>query len=99
MTRRKGEHPVKKSLVKLTDSSPVMRMLADGDHWFYAWVASSCTPWPRLSKITGIPIGRLSAISSGDYVSRAEIDAFSRAWSVSATDLIGTLPDESLVVD
>jgi hypothetical protein len=99
VTRRKGERPVPKRLVVLTPGSPVRRSIAEGDHWFDAWVAEASTPWSRLSRDTGIPVRRFVAISGGDHLSRAELDALARAWSVSSGDLLSTLPDRALVVD
>ena len=99
MTRRKGERPIPRRLMTLTPDSPVLRNIADGDHWFYAWLSEACTPFAPLSRLTGIPTRRLSAINAGDRVSRAEIDALACAWSVSSADLISTLPDPALVVE
>jgi len=96
--RRKGEQPVAKRLTQITPTSPVVISIAEGDHWFDAWVAEACTPWGRLARLTGIPGPRFTAIRAGDKISRAEIDALARAWSVSSADLIGTLPDPSIVV-
>lgn len=56
-------------------------------------------PWPRLAQVSGIPVNRFGAILAGDRISRAEIDALARAWSVSSADLIGTLPDPDLVIE
>ena len=97
--RRKGEKPVPRTLLAITPSSPVMRMIADGDTWFNAWTFQQSTPLARLARMTGLTVARLYAIEHGDRVSRTEIDALARAWSVSADGLIGTLPDRSLVVD
>lgn len=97
--RRKGERPVPRRLLDITPSSPVVRMIADGDHWFAAWAIQQATPLARLARTTGIPAPRLHTIQHGDHVSRAEVDALARAWSVSAEGLIGTLPDRALVVD
>lgn len=97
--RRKGERPIAKQLVKPTPSSPVMRMIADGDRWFHAWIFQQAMPLARLSRVTGIPVARLCAIEQGDRLSRAELDALARAWSVSSADLIGTLPDPALVAE
>lgn len=97
--RRKGERPVPQRLIDITPSSPVMRMIATGDHWFTAWLCQQSTPLTRLARTTGLSVARLLAIQQGDRVSRAEIDALARAWSVSAEGLIGTLPDRALVID
>jgi hypothetical protein len=98
VTRRKGERPVTKQLVVLTPGSPVRRSIAEGDHWSDAWVAEASTPWVRLVRDT-VPTRRFMAIRGGDRMSRAELDALARAWSVSSGDLISTLPDRSLVVE
>lgn len=97
--RRKGKKPVTRTQLAITPSSPVMRVIADGDTWFNAWTFQQCTPLARLARTTGLPMGRLCAIEQGDRISRAEIDALARAWCVSAEGLIGTLPDRSLVID
>lgn len=96
--RRKGEQPVAKRLVRITETSPVVIAIAEGDHWFDAWVAEACTPWGKLARLTGIPGPRFTAIRRGDKISRAEVDALARAWSVSSEDLISTLPDRDLVI-
>jgi len=97
--RRKGERRIPKRLRVLTPDAPVLRNIAEGSHWFYAWLSEECTPLAPLSRLTGIPPRRLDAINAGDRVSRAEIDALARAWSVSSEDLISTLPDPTLVVE
>lgn len=97
--RRKGERPVAQQLIRLSAGHPILRSIAEGDHWFYAWVSQCCTPHIRLAKQTGISPGRIRAIDGGDIVSRAEIDALARAWNVSTQELISTLPDPSLVVE
>lgn len=100
MSRRKGEQPVRKPLAELSAGHPVVRMVANGDHWFEAWVRQECTPYARLQQLTGIPTTRLATLSrQGERVSRAEIDALARAWCVSSEGLISTLPDRSLVVE
>lgn len=97
--RRKGERPILRRLLDITPSSPVMRMIASGDHWFAAWMMQQVTPLAELARTTGLAAARLHAIDQGDCVSRAEIDALARAWSVSAEGLIGTLPNRSLVIE
>lgn len=68
-------------------------------HMVQPWTFQQSTPLVRLARMTGLTVARLDAIEHGDRVSRDEIDALARAWSVSAEGLIGTLPDRSLVVD
>ncbi len=99
MSRHKGEKPVLKPLATVSAGHPVLRMIADGDGWFQAWMMQECTPLPTLAKITGIQSSRLAALSIGGLVSRAEVDALARAWSVSSAALIGTMPDASRIVD
>lgn len=97
--RRKGEQPVPKWLNVLTADSHVVRNIAEGEYWFDAWLGEECTPIATLSRRTGISLARLTAINRGDRVSRAEIDALARAWSVSSQDLISTLPSTDFVVE
>lgn len=97
--RRKGERPLPTRFVTITPTSPVVISIADGDHWFNAWVSQACTTWGQLARATGMPINRFSAIKDGDRLSRAEVDALARAWSVSSADLISTMPNPSLVVE
>jgi hypothetical protein len=99
MNRRKGEKPGLKPLATVSAGHPVLRMIADGDGWFQAWMMQECTPLPMLAKITGIQPSRLASLSNGGPVLRAEVDALARAWSVSSAALIGTMADASLIVD
>lgn len=97
--RRKGERPLPTRLVQITATSPVVIAIAEGTNWFDAWTSEACTPWGRLARTTGIPASRFFALKSGDRISRSEIDALARAWSVSSADLISTLPDPAFVVE
>ncbi len=99
MTRRKGERPLERRLDRWSSEHPAARMIASGDSWFNAWVAQKATPLRRLSRQTGIGVGRLMTIGQGGHVSRAEIDALARAWTISAADLIASMPDPTIVVD
>jgi hypothetical protein len=96
--RRKGEKP-RPIILNREGNLPVTHAIATGSYWFEAWVMQQNTPWPRLSKTTGIPQNRLLAISSGDDVSRAEVDALARAWSVSSNDLIRSIDGAVSVVE
>ena len=97
--RRKGEQPIPKLLDTWSDSHPVANMIRTGSHWFAAWQMQKLTPNVRLARQTGIAPARLSAISAGDRVSRAELDALARAWNVSAGDLEASMGDKGVVVD
>lgn len=99
MSRRKGEKRVLKPLQAITPASPVVSSIADGVGWFHAWMVQECTPLATLARVTGIPIARIEALSHGGRVSRAEVDALARAWCVSSADLIGTMPDPTLLVE
>ncbi|WP_230772050.1 helix-turn-helix transcriptional regulator [Sphingomonas sp. Leaf4] len=97
MTRRKGELPLPVYLDTWTADHPVAKSIVRGTRWFDAWVMQKTTPLDTLSRRTGIPRNRLLTISGGDRVSLAELDALSRAWSVSAADLRQSVPPELVV--
>lgn len=99
MTRRKGEKPVERRIAPLTPSSPVMRMIADGDRWFYAFMFQYSTPLYRLAKETGISQDRLQMIAAGEAITHDEVDALARAWWVTSEDLIGALPPSTVLID
>ena len=83
-----------------SDRHPVAHMIATGSYWVSAWLAQKSTPLAALARTTGIPIARLSTISTkGTEVSRAEIDALARAWSVSSEDLIRSIDGACAIVD
>ena len=65
----------------------------------YKQATQKNTPYVRLTALTGIPSHRFTAISGGDVVSRAEIDALACAWSISARDLIASIAGRSEIVD
>lgn len=97
--RRKGERPIPISLDHWHRKHPVARTIATGSHWFEAWLMQNNTPLIRLEVLTGIPKRRFIAIQLGDDVSRAEIDALARAWSISSNDLIASIDGRSKVID
>ncbi|WP_199555291.1 hypothetical protein [Sandaracinobacteroides hominis] len=99
MSRRKGERPVQKRLADAHLVNLMRRSIASGSDWFQAWQGQECTPLHQLSKLTGIPTRRLQTLPYGGAVSRAEIDALARAWCVSTSDLISTLPNPALIVE
>lgn len=99
MTRRKGERPIARPLDSWTHDHPVARCIREGDYWFGAWQRQNATPLVELAKQTGISVSRLMTMSSGDRVSRAEVDALARAWNISAGDLIASMPSPALVVE
>ncbi len=73
--RRKGEQPIPKLLDTWSDNHTVADMIRTGSRWFDAWQMQKGTPYVKLAKRTGIVPKRLMAISAGDRVSRAELDA------------------------
>jgi hypothetical protein len=99
MVRRKGEKPVVKLLDTYDEHHPVAHMIRTGYSWFSAWLFQKSTSLRRLRLFTRISAGRLTAISQGDRVSRAEIDARSLACHVSAGDIMKSMPDASLVIE
>jgi hypothetical protein len=98
MSRRKGERPIPVQLDQWSPDHPVARAIQTGDGWFGAWQRQKCLPWVKLSRLTGIPEQRFIAIERGGPLSRSELDALARAWSVSASDLIASMPSPDLVV-
>lgn len=86
-------------LQRWSNDHPVARLIRDGDHWFGTWVGQMATPYVKLAKRTGIPIGRLAAIDRGDVVSRSELEALARAWSISAADLERSIGAATTIVD
>jgi hypothetical protein len=86
-------------LQRWSDDHLVARMIRDGDYWFGAWVGQMATPYVKLTKRTGIPAGRLVAIDRGDVVSRSELEALARAWSISAVDLERSINGATQIVD
>lgn len=99
MTKRKGERPVPQELDRWAPDHPVANMIRTGTPWFSAWQMQKCVARFRLAKLTGISERRLEAISRGDCLSRAELDALSIAWGVSAGDLVASMPSPHLVVE
>ena len=97
--RRKGEGQVPKTLERWDVDGHIAQSIATGTHWLDAWLMQNGTPYVRLSALTGIPIQRFAAITLGDAVSRAEIDALARAWTMSAGDLIASIGGRSVIVD
>lgn len=97
--RRKGERPLPKLLERWDDNGCIAGSIATGTHWLDAWLMQKNTPYARLAKATGIPVQRFIAITRGDALSRAEIDALARAWSVSSGDLIRSIGGRTEIVD
>ena len=97
--RRKGEGLIAKKLERWDPDGHIAASIATGTHWFDAWLMQNGTPYVRLTALTGIPMQRFSAITLGDAVSRAEIDALARTWSMSASDLIASISGRSEIVE
>ena len=97
--RRKGEQSIPKVLHRWDESGYVAENIASGTHWLDAWLTQNNTPFVRLSAMTGIPAARFMAIIRGDAVSRAEVDALARAWSISAGDLIASMGGGTEIVE
>lgn len=97
--RRKGERLIPKKLERWDEHGHIAQSIATGTHWLDAWLMQNGTPYVRLSALTGIPIQRFPAITRGDAVSRAELDALARAWSMSTGDLIASIDGRSKIID
>jgi hypothetical protein len=99
MSYRKGERPLPIHLDRWSPDHPLAAIISSGTHWFSAWLAQKTTPYHRLEALTGIPRRRLATIGEGGQISRAELDALARAWSISSGDLLASMPDPSIVID
>lgn len=99
MSRRKGERPVLRYLDRWSTDHPVAHSIASGTHWYSAWAMQKSNSQSSLARATGIPMARLMAIEDGDVIARSELEALSRAWSVSVNDLIASLPSPELVIE
>lgn len=97
--RRKGEQQIPKMLERWDPDGHIAQSIETGTHWLDAWLMQNGTPYVRLSALTGMPVARFAAITQGDVVSRSEIDALARAWSMSAGDLIASIGGRSEVVE
>jgi hypothetical protein len=97
--RRKGEQQISKKLDRWDPDGHIAQSIETGTHWLDAWLMQNGTPYVRLTAMTGIPSQRFAAITQGDVVSRAEIDALARAWSMSAGDLIASIGGRTVIVD
>lgn len=97
--RRKGEQLIPRMLERWDVDGHIAQSIATGTHWLDAWLMQNGTPYARLSALTGMPVARFSAITRGDAVSRAEIDALARAWSISAGDLVASIGGRSEIVE
>ena len=78
---------------------PVAHAIRGGTDWFSAWQMQKGLPWVTLAQATGMRAKRFEAISRGDYISRAELDALAIAWAVSSGDLIASMPSPRRVVE
>lgn len=91
--RRKGERPCVRSWPPYGPGHPVAGAISRGDRWFYAWVMQASTPYPKLSKLSGIPVERLERLHRGDPPSVDEIAALARAWLVTPQDVAASILD------
>ena len=97
--RRKGEGLIAKKLEQWDPDGHIAQSIATGTHWLDAWIMQNGTPYVRLTALSGIPTQHFAAITRGDAVSRAEIDALAGAWSMSAGDLIASIGGRSEIVE
>lgn len=97
--RRKGEGLIAKKLVRWDPGGHIAESIATGTHWLDAWLMQNGTPYAKLTALTGIPTHRFAAITCGDVVSRSEIDALARAWSMSTGDLIASIGGRTEIIE
>lgn len=87
MVYRKGERPVAKEVRSYTPDHPVARWIADGDRWLTAWVGQMCTPWPTITKRTGIARARIEELNRGADPTSDEIEKLAELWWVTQEGL------------
>ncbi len=97
--RRKGQQPIPRISNRWDDNGYIAESIATGTHWLDAWLMQNNTPYVRLAAATGMPVERFIAITCGDAVSRAEIDALARAWLMSADDLIASMGGRTEIIE
>ncbi|MEG3124813.1 hypothetical protein [Sphingomonas sp. GB1N7] len=98
-SRHKGAQPVVRSWMPWGQKHPVFEAIKTGDKWFYAWIAQAGTPWAKLSKKSGVSMGRIQAIDLGDVIVRSELLAFAAVWEVDPAQVIASLPDPALLIE
>lgn len=97
--RRKGEQPVVRQIEEWTPQHCVAHMIRTGSNWFSAWRVQNGYPFARLERASGVPYGRIADLDLGASITRAEVEIFARLWSISADDLIASMPDPMLLAD
>lgn len=93
MVYRKGERPVVKEVAPYTPEHPVARWIADGDSWVMAWVGQMTTPWPVISRKTGIPMERIEELDDGEEPTDEEVEKLAALWWTTPTGLRKSIDD------
>lgn len=98
--RHKGAKPIDNSMFYMPygPGHPVEHMISTGDRWFYAWHFQKCFSLDRLARATGIPMGRINALSMGDAVRESEVAALAAAYGVEPSDIVASLPDPAHLI-
>jgi hypothetical protein len=96
--RRKGERKLTRTWPEWGPKHPVAHNIATGNHWLDAWTAEASTPWEKLSRSSGVPLGRIRAMSQGDRLTRAELTALATAWRADPAQVEASLGDPLLLV-
>lgn len=96
--RRTGEKKLTRIWPEWGPKHPVARNIATGNRWLDAWIGEAATPWEKMSRASGVPMGRIRAISGGDRLTRAELNAFAAAWNVDSQQVEASLGDPLLLV-
>lgn len=91
--RRKGEQKLKRHWPEWGATHPVHNAIKRGSHWFNAWYAQACTPWPVIERKAGIPVARLVAIEGGSEPSTTEIEALAALWSCPVEHIQASIRD------
>jgi len=97
--RRKGERRIEKTWPAWGPGHPVAHNIATGGHWLDAWIMQAGVHLEKLSRLSGVPMGRLAAIARGDRLTRAELNGLAAAWKVDPAQVEASLGDPLLLVE
>lgn len=78
---------------------PVHRSIRTGDDWFSAWARQACTPYPLITRKTGISGERLFALEAGAAPTGEECEALSGLWKCPMDDILASMALEDELRD
>ncbi|QUM70833.1 hypothetical protein [Sphingopyxis granuli] len=87
MVYRKGERRLAKGVRSYSPDHPVARWIAEGDRWLTAWVGQMNTPWPAITRKTGIARARIEELNQGGEPTDDEIEKLAALWFVTPEGL------------